>query len=92
MKTERNVISPILTKPPLKPFRIDFSNISTAFFSTFLSASWQGALQRSLKSGIAACDTVFMELTHREQLSLATFDGKLLKTYPDIAKRPKDLT
>ena len=36
--------------------------------------------------------TVFVELAHRERLSLATFDSKLLKTYPDIAKRPKDLT
>jgi predicted nucleic acid-binding protein len=52
---------------------------------------WQGALQRALESGVAAYDTVFVELAHREQLSLATFDNKLLKTYPDIAKRPKDL-
>lgn len=52
---------------------------------------WQGALQRALESGAAAYDTVFVELAHREQLSLATFDNKLLKTYPDIAKRPKDL-
>lgn len=53
---------------------------------------WHGALQRALESGVAAYDTVFVELAHREQLSLATFDNKLLKTYPDIAKRPKDLT
>jgi predicted nucleic acid-binding protein len=52
---------------------------------------WQGALQRALESGVAAYDTVFVELAHREQLSLATFDNKLLKMYPDIAKRPKDL-
>lgn len=53
---------------------------------------WQGALQRALESRMAAHDTVFVELAHRERLSLATFDNKLLKTYPDIAKRPKDLT
>jgi predicted nucleic acid-binding protein len=52
---------------------------------------WQGALQRALQSGVAAYDTIFVELAHREQLSLATFDNKLLKTYPGIAKRPKDL-
>lgn len=53
---------------------------------------WQGGLQRALESGVAAYDTIFVELAHREQLSLATFDNRLLKTYPDIAKRPKDLT
>lgn len=53
---------------------------------------WQRGLQRALESGVAAYDAVFVELAHREQLSLATFDNKLLKTYPDIAKRPKDLT
>lgn len=53
---------------------------------------WQGGLQRALDSGVAAYDTVFVELAHREQLPLATFDGKLLKTYPDIARRPRDLT
>lgn len=53
---------------------------------------WQGALQRALESGAAAYDTVCIELAHREQLSLATFDNKPLKTYPDIGRRPKDLT
>lgn len=51
-----------------------------------------GVLYQRLGSGVAAYDTVFVELAHREQVSLATFDDKLLKTYPDIAKRPKDLT
>jgi len=36
-------------------------------------------------------DTLFVELGDREQLPLATFDKKVLTTYPDIAKRPKDL-
>ncbi|MHB1541249.1 MAG: PIN domain-containing protein, partial [Steroidobacteraceae bacterium] len=52
---------------------------------------WQGALQRALETGVAVYDTLFVELAHREQLSLATFDNRLLKAYPDIAKRPKDL-
>jgi predicted nucleic acid-binding protein len=52
---------------------------------------WQGALQRAMDSGVAAYDTVFVELAHREQVYLATFDNKLLRTYPDIAKRPKDV-
>lgn len=52
---------------------------------------WQGALQRGLESGVAVYDTLFVELADREQLPLATFDKKVLTTYPDIAKRPKDL-
>jgi predicted nucleic acid-binding protein len=52
---------------------------------------WQGALQRALQSGVAVYDTLFVELADREQLPLATFDKKVLTTYPDIAKRPKDL-
>jgi predicted nucleic acid-binding protein len=52
---------------------------------------WQGALQRALESGVAVYDTLFVELADREQLQLATFDKKVLTTYPDIAKRPKDL-
>ena len=52
---------------------------------------WQGALQRALESGVAVYDTLFVELADREQLPLATFDKKVLTTYPDIAKRPKDL-
>jgi predicted nucleic acid-binding protein len=53
---------------------------------------WQGALQRALQSGVAVYDTLFVELADREQLPLATFDNKVLATFPDIAKRPKDLT
>jgi predicted nucleic acid-binding protein len=52
---------------------------------------WQGALHRALESGVAVYDTLFVELANREQLPLATFDKKVLTTYPDIAKRPKDL-
>jgi len=44
-----------------------------------------------LESGVAVYDTLFVELADREQLQLATFDKRLLTTYPDIAKRPKDL-
>ena len=53
---------------------------------------WQGALQRALESGVTVYDTLFVELADREELALATFDKKLLTTYPSIAKRPKDLT
>ena len=60
-------------------------------YSVSVRKLWQGALQRALESGVAVYDTLFVELADREQLQLATFDKRLLTTYPDIAKRPKDL-
>lgn len=52
---------------------------------------WHGALARSMSSGIAVYDTLFVELAEREGIALATFDGKVLKAYPEIAKRPREL-
>jgi predicted nucleic acid-binding protein len=52
---------------------------------------WHGALARSLSSGVAVYDTLFVELAEREGIYLATFDEKVLKAYPEIAKRPRDL-
>jgi len=52
---------------------------------------WHGALARSLSSGVAIYDTLFVELAEREGVALATFDDKVLKAYPKIAKRPRDL-
>ncbi len=52
---------------------------------------WHGALARSLSSGIAVYDTLFVELAARDGIPLATFDEKVLKAYRDIAKRPRDL-
>ncbi len=52
---------------------------------------WHGALARSLSSGVAVHDTLFVELAGREGIPLATFDEKVLKAYPDTAKRPREL-
>ncbi len=52
---------------------------------------WQGALIRACHSGIAAYDTLFVELAARERLPLATFDAALLKAFPAIAARPSEL-
>jgi predicted nucleic acid-binding protein len=52
---------------------------------------WHGALARALTSGIAVYDTLFVELADREGIPLATFDDKVLKAYPGIANRPRDL-
>ena len=52
---------------------------------------WHGALARASTSGVAAYDTLFVELADREGLPLATFDGAILKSFPKIAKRPTSL-
>ena len=49
---------------------------------------WNGALLRAIESGIAVYDTLFIELAERENLSLVTFDKRLLQTWPGIARRP----
>jgi predicted nucleic acid-binding protein len=51
----------------------------------------QGALLRSIASGIAAYDTLFIELAARTGCPLLTFDRALIKAFPDIAIRPRDL-
>lgn len=51
----------------------------------------QGALLRSIHSGIAVYDSLFVEVAIRTGRRLATFDGALLRTVPDIAVRPDDL-
>ena len=52
---------------------------------------WQGALMRAHQSGVAAHDTLFVELAAREQIPLATFDAALLRAFPHIAARPAGL-
>lgn len=49
---------------------------------------WQRALSRSLDSGLAIYDALFVELAAHRGLSLATFDRDVLKKFPDIAHRP----
>jgi predicted nucleic acid-binding protein len=52
---------------------------------------WHGALARSISTGVAVYDTLFVELAEREGVAMATFDDQVLKAYPQIAKRPRDL-
>jgi predicted nucleic acid-binding protein len=52
---------------------------------------WRGALVRAHHSGVAVYDTLFVELAARERLPLATFDGAILKAFPNIAVRPAAL-
>jgi predicted nucleic acid-binding protein len=51
----------------------------------------QGALLRSVTSGIAVYDTLFVELAARVGCPLLTFDKAVLKAFPAIAIRPRDL-
>jgi predicted nucleic acid-binding protein len=52
---------------------------------------WHGALLRALQSGVAVYDTLFVELAERERVPFATFDRRLLNSWPAIARRPADL-
>ena len=53
---------------------------------------WYGALAKAVSSGVAVYDTLFVELAVREDVPLATFDARLLKAFPDIARRPSALS
>ena len=52
----------------------------------------QGALLRSVASGVAVYDTLFVELAARMRCPLVTFDKAVLKAFPAIAVRPRDLS
>ena len=49
---------------------------------------WHGALLRAVQSEVAVYDTLFVELADREGVPLATFDQRLLTSWPAIARRP----
>jgi predicted nucleic acid-binding protein len=51
----------------------------------------QGALLRAVTSGIAVYDTLFVELAARTGCPLLTFDKAVIKAFPKIAIRPRDL-
>ena len=51
----------------------------------------QGALLRSIESGISAYDTLFVELASRSACPLLTFDTAVLKAFPDVARRPRSV-
>jgi predicted nucleic acid-binding protein len=51
----------------------------------------QGALLRSMASGVAVYDTLFVELAARTRCPLLTFDKAVLKAFPEVATRPRNL-
>jgi len=64
--------------------RLGIESVATA-------ALCQGALLRSIDSGVAVSDTLFVELAVRTACPLVTFDKAVLKAFPDLACRPRDL-
>ena len=65
--------------------RLGIETVATATLS-------QGALLKSLASGVAVYDTLFVELAQRTRCPMVTFDKAVLKAFPDIAIRPSELT
>ena len=51
----------------------------------------QGALLRAVKASLSVYDTLFVELAVRIACPLLTFDKSVLRAFPDIARRPREL-
>jgi predicted nucleic acid-binding protein len=51
----------------------------------------QGALLRAIRTSVPVYDTLFVELAVRTACPLVTFDKALLRAFPDISRRPRDL-
>jgi predicted nucleic acid-binding protein len=51
----------------------------------------QGALLRAVTTGVPVYDTLFVELAARTGCPLVTFDKAVLRAFPAIARRPRDL-
>lgn len=51
----------------------------------------QGALLRAVSAGVPVYDTLFVELAARVGCPLVTFDKAVLRAFPDVARRPRDL-
>lgn len=72
------------------PARLAFAS-RLGVFSVSIRSLWQGALMRSVKSGVAVYDTLFIELAVREQAPLVTFDRKLMRAFPGLAMQPREI-
>jgi len=64
--------------------RLGIESIATSTLS-------QGALLRAIASGVSVYDTLFVELAARSACPMVTFDRVVLKAFPDIACRPREL-
>ena len=59
--------------------------------SVALATLCQGALLRSVGTGFAVDDSLFVELAARMRCPFLTFDKALIKGFPEIARRPREL-
>jgi predicted nucleic acid-binding protein len=59
--------------------------------SVATSTLCQGALLRAVTAGVPVYDTLFVELAVRAGCPLVTFDKAILRAFPDIARRPREL-
>jgi predicted nucleic acid-binding protein len=64
--------------------RLGIESVST-------STLCQGALLRAISTNVSVYDTLFVELASRISAPLVTFDKAVLRAFPDIARRPRDL-
>jgi predicted nucleic acid-binding protein len=64
--------------------RLGIESVSTSTLS-------QGALLRAIESGVSVYDTLFVELAARSACPLVTFDKAVLRAFPELACRPRDL-
>ena len=82
MAVKRGVLSPAEGPGRLTlARRLGIDSVATA-------ALCQGALLRSVASGVSVYDTLFVELAVRERCPLATFDKAVLRAFPNVAVRP----
>jgi predicted nucleic acid-binding protein len=80
-----------ILKPEQAPKRLTLAG-ALGIESVSARPLWHGALTRAVNSGVAVYDTLFVELAARERLPLATFDRKILDSFPEVARRPHALT
>ena len=85
MATRKNVL-----ELPEALYRLELAK-SLQIRSISSSSLWHGALVRAHSSGVAAYDTLFVELAEREGVPLATFDEPVIKAFPRLAMRPRKL-
>jgi predicted nucleic acid-binding protein len=67
--------------------RLDFAS-RLRIRSVSIGSLWQRALATALNSDISVYDSLFVELARRQRSFLITFDTRVLKAFPDIARRP----
>jgi predicted nucleic acid-binding protein len=69
--------------------RLDFAS-RLRIRSVSIGSLWQRALATALASDVSVYDSLFVELARRQRSLLVTFDARVLKAFPEIARRPSE--